>query len=152
MDVFTKEKRSYVMSRIRSSGNSSTELRLKNVFNEYGIKGWRRGIKMLGKPDFVFQKLKIAVFVDGCFWHACSYCGTGPKSKKKYWRDKLSRNKRRDRLVSRTLRSDGWSVFRVKECRLKKYPLLQAQRISKCIIEKCTEKNFSLECYFNYSA
>ena len=69
VDVFPKERRSYVMSRIRSHGNASTELRLIAVFKELGISGWRRNYPLFGKPDFVFQSEKVAVFVDGVFWH-----------------------------------------------------------------------------------
>jgi DNA mismatch endonuclease (patch repair protein) len=69
-DVFDKETRSAVMSKIRSKGNKSTEMRLIEVFAELGIKGWRRNYPVKGHPDFVFPKMRIAVFVDGCFYLA----------------------------------------------------------------------------------
>ena len=70
-DVFTKAKRSEVMSRIRGRGNKDTELALAKLLRRHRITGWRRNQPVFGKPDFVFPKLKLAVFVDGCFWHGC---------------------------------------------------------------------------------
>jgi DNA mismatch endonuclease (patch repair protein) len=112
-DVFTKDRRSYVMSRIRSHRNLGTELSLIVVFKKAGIVGWRRRYTLFGNPDFVFPKAKIAVFVDGVFWHSHPRLGHIPKSNQSYWINKLERNKRRDRLVNRTLRSRGWSVVRI---------------------------------------
>jgi DNA mismatch endonuclease (patch repair protein) len=114
-DVFTKQKRSDVMSRIRGTGNKETELRLIQVFRANGVKGWRRNSKLIGKPDFIFPKLKIAVFVDGCFWHGCPKHGTQPKSRAAFWLAKLTGNKARDRRVNRTLRARGWKVMRIWE-------------------------------------
>jgi DNA mismatch endonuclease Vsr len=70
-DVFTKRKRSEVMSRIRGKGNKDTELALAKLFRASHISGWRRNQRLIGKPDFVFPKQRVAVFVDGCFWHGC---------------------------------------------------------------------------------
>jgi DNA mismatch endonuclease (patch repair protein) len=67
------------------------------------------------KPDFVFPKLKLAVFVDGCFWHGCPIHATWPKQNAAFWRTKILGNKVRDRLVDRTLRKAGWRVVRVWE-------------------------------------
>lgn len=67
-DIFTAEKRSSIMSEVRSKGNKSTELKLIQYFKENDIHGWRRGYKVKGHPDFVFLDKKIAIFVDGCFW------------------------------------------------------------------------------------
>jgi DNA mismatch endonuclease (patch repair protein) len=71
------------------------------------------------RPDFVFQKLKAAVFVDGCFWHGCPRHFIQPKGNAKFWRDKISTNRARDRMVNRTLRSMGWKVVRVWEHELR---------------------------------
>jgi len=117
-DVFTKEKRSQVMSRIRGAGNRDTELRLVALMRRHGIAGWRRGSKLKGKPDFVFLKLRLAVFVDGCFWHGCPKHGTKPKNNAAFWRKKISTNQARDRFVTRTLRAKGWKVVRVWEHKL----------------------------------
>jgi DNA mismatch endonuclease, patch repair protein len=68
-DTFTKKQRSNVMRAVKAKGNKSTELKLVEIFKSYHITGWRRNYKIIGKPDFVFPKLKIALFADGCFWH-----------------------------------------------------------------------------------
>jgi len=73
VDVFEAEKRSEIMSRVRSSGNLATEIRLIRIFRTYGINGWRRNISVFGKPDFVFPKSRLAVFVDGCFGMRARY-------------------------------------------------------------------------------
>lgn len=118
-DVFTPEKRSDVMSRVRSCGNLKTELALIRVFREIRIAGWRRKQKVFGKPDFVFRKERIAVFVDGCFWHSCPLHATFPKQNATFWEEKLARNRVRDRLVNRTLRRQGWRVLRIWEHELR---------------------------------
>jgi DNA mismatch endonuclease (patch repair protein) len=114
-DVFSKSKRSEVMSRIRAHGNKATELALISFLRLYGITGWRRRQPLFGKPDFVFRKQKVAVFVDGCFWHGCPKHGTRPKSNAAFWNDKIHRNITRDRLVNATLRAEGWQVLRIWE-------------------------------------
>lgn len=114
-DVFTKAKRSAVMSIIRSRGNRVSELRLIALMRHHGITGWRRNAKVFGKPDFVFPAYKLAVFVDGCFWHGCPQHATMPKNNSAFWAKKLASNKARDRLVSRTLRKTGWHVIRIWE-------------------------------------
>ena len=119
-DIFTKKKRSEVMTRVRSRGNEATELALARWFRREGITGWRRNQRVFGKPDFVFWKERVAVFVDGCFWHGCPRHGTMPKQNGSFWRAKLARNKARDRLVARTLRSDGWKVVRIWEHELRR--------------------------------
>jgi DNA mismatch endonuclease (patch repair protein) len=78
-----------------------------------GITGWRRHPRVFGNPDFLFPKYRLAVFVDGCFWHGCPKHATQPASNRAFWREKLARNKTRDRLVTRTLKQRGWSVLRV---------------------------------------
>jgi DNA mismatch endonuclease (patch repair protein) len=114
-DIFSKLKRSEVMSRIRGARNKDTELRLIQVFRAKGITGWRRGSKLSGRPDFVFSQLKTVVFVDGCFWHGCPKHATWPKTRAAFWRKKILGNKARDRRVNRALRAKGWKVIRVWE-------------------------------------
>jgi DNA mismatch endonuclease, patch repair protein len=97
-DVFTKAKRSEVMSRIRGRGNKETELALAILLRKAGITGWRRNQKIFGKPDFVFRKAREAVFVDGCFWHACPKHATTPASHRAFWKRKLAKNQARDRI------------------------------------------------------
>ena len=119
-DVFDTEKRSQVMSSIRGSGNQNTELRLISIMKEHGIKGWRRRRPVFGKPDFIFYGVKVAVFVDGCFWHGCPEHYKAPQSNTEYWRSKRERNNTRDEKVSNHLEALGWKVVRIWEHELKR--------------------------------
>jgi DNA mismatch endonuclease (patch repair protein) len=119
-DIFTKSKRSKIMSLIRGKGNKDTELAMIDLFRNNKIIGWRRSQSLFGRPDFVFKKKQVAVFVDGCFWHGCYYHGNMPKSNQAFWKNKIEANKKRDRLVTRTLRKQGWKVIRIWEHQLKK--------------------------------
>jgi len=112
-DVFTPTERSNVMSRVRSRGNKLTELALIALLRRERIVGWRRNWKLFGNPDFVFPKSRVAVFVDGCFWHSCPKHATQPATNKSFWNAKLARNRARDRVVTRKLRSLGWLVLRI---------------------------------------
>lgn len=111
-DIWSKRKRSHVMSLIRSRGNKETELAFARLLRSAQITGWRRSVNLPGKPDFVFRREKLAVFLDGCFWHGCPRCYRRPRSNCEYWDAKVERNKRRDRYVNQQLRSQGWSVLR----------------------------------------
>ena len=145
-DVFSTTKRSEVMSLIRGRGNKDTELRMIALMRAHGITGWRRHVPLTLKvggpkskvqssmkrrvgratgrvrPDFVFRREKVVVFVDGCFWHGCPKPKHAPlpKNRAEWWAAKLAGNKARDRLVTRTLRAKGWRVVRVWECALAK--------------------------------
>lgn len=125
-DVFSKLKRSHVMAAIRSTGNKETEVALVAIFRRHGIKGWRRHLPLIGRPDFVFSKQRVAVFVDGCFWHGCEKHSRLPKSNVAYWRAKLGRNVQRDRQNTRLLRQCGWKVLRFWE-----HTLRQEHRVVK---------------------
>jgi DNA mismatch endonuclease (patch repair protein) len=118
-DTFTKEERSQIMRQVKSSRNKSTELELIQFFKGNSINGWRRNFKLFGRPDFVFPLTKKAVFVDGCFWHGHNCRSIRPKDNKEYWQQKISRNKKRDRTVNKTLTANGWTVIRIWECQLK---------------------------------
>jgi DNA mismatch endonuclease (patch repair protein) len=128
-DVFTKRKRSEVMSRIRGRGNKETELALAGLFRKHQITGWRRDWPVFGRPDFVFPNARVAVFVDGCFWHACPKHSNMPANNRAFWRKKLTANKARDLVVIKTLRQAGWRVIRVWEHQLAKSPRRCAERI-----------------------
>src|ERR1044071_2772195 len=106
-DVFTKEKRSEVMSRIKGKGNKDTELAMILILQKYRISGWRRNQAVFGKPDFIFPKQKIALFVDGCFWHGCPLHSNMPKNNREFWEKKLGANRLRDKTVTRQLRRNG---------------------------------------------
>lgn len=118
-DMFSKARRSEMMSLIRSHGNKATEIRLIEIFRQFKITGWRRKQKLLGKPDFVFRESRVAVFVDGCFWHGCPKCYKRPSSNQEFWDAKFVNNKRRDRRINRELPKEGWKVFRIWEHQLK---------------------------------
>lgn len=115
MDSLTKRQRSAVMAKIRSRGNRATELRFIDLLRRAKITGWRRHQPVFGKPDFIFSKRRVAVFVDGCFWHACPRHCRMPAGNRAFWRAKLARNQARDRLVTRTLRKAGGRVLRIWE-------------------------------------
>jgi DNA mismatch endonuclease (patch repair protein) len=120
VDFLTKQKRSMLMSRIRSHGNAATELRFIRLLKDSGITGWRRRHPLQGKPDFVFLKFRLAVFVDGCFWHGCPRCYSEPKTNRSFWRQKIAANRNRALVVNRTLRKSDWRVLRVWQHELKK--------------------------------
>lgn len=107
-----------MMSGIRGKGNASTEVRLMRIFRKYGISGWRRQQKIEGNPDFVFRSSRVAVFVDGCFWHGCPKCYKAPSSNSGFWKEKLTANRKRDRVVTKVLMQKGWKVVRFWECAL----------------------------------
>lgn len=112
-DVFTKKKRSEIMSRVKGKGNANTELVLVELFRKHHITGWRRQFAIPGKPDFAFPKHKLAIFVDGCFWHGCPEHATYPQTNAEFWAAKLAANKHRDEVVNQILRSKGWRVMRI---------------------------------------
>ena len=93
------------MSRIRSRGNGTTEEALAEALRRAGLTGWRRQVRIVGRlkdgarfgvrPDFVFRSARIAVFVDGCFWHGCPRHGARPSGNRKFWLAKFARNRAR---------------------------------------------------------
>lgn len=119
------------MSVILSRGNQNTELRLVALMREYGITGWRRQGKLRivetgsrkekvlrVSVDFVFPKARLALFVDGCFWHCCPRHYRQPATRRAFWQNKIETNVARDRRVDRGLRRAGWKVLRIWECDL----------------------------------
>jgi DNA mismatch endonuclease (patch repair protein) len=134
-DIFSAEKRSEIMSRIRSVG-TSPEKRLYVILRESLGPRWRidRNVRDLpGQPDFLVPSLRLAVFADGCFYHGCPTHGHTPKSNTAYWVPKLARNRKRDAANRRALREMGFTVFRVWEHDLK------AERLGrlKAALDKC---------------
>ena len=125
-DVFTPEKRSWVMSRIRGT-NTKIDLAMKKALSDMGVK-FEMYPKMFGNPDFIIPKEKIAIFCDGDFWHGYKYHDR-KKPVKKFWRDKIEGNMARDRRISRKLRREGWSVLRFWEHDIMKNPEKYKRRI-----------------------
>jgi DNA mismatch endonuclease (patch repair protein) len=108
-DMFTKEKRSWVMSRIQGT-NTKIDLKMRKMLSDAGYK-FEMYPKMFGNPDFVLRRKRIIIFCDGDFWHGYNY-GEKKKLSKKFWRDKIEGNMKRDKKNNRKLRHDGWSVLR----------------------------------------
>lgn len=132
--------RSQLMTRVKSSGNKTTELRMAHLLRRAGLKGWRRHFPLPGKPDFAWPLEKLAIFVDGCFWHGHE-CGKNisPQSNAEAWREKINGNRRRDRRVTRRLRQRGWSVLRIWECRLRNAPDVCLRRIRRAL-QPCAQE------------
>ena len=128
-DIFTPEKRSWVMSRIRSR-DTKIEKRTASLLRKNGLH-YRRFPKVFGSPDFVVEK-GVLVFCDGDFWHGYRY-KEKKRLPKKFWRDKIERNMRRDRTVTRKLRADGWSVVRLWEHDIDRKPDACAVRITRAL-------------------
>lgn len=110
-DVFDTEKRSDIMRRVKSNKNKSTELKLIEVFKELGITGWRRNYRVKGHPDFVFLQKRIAVFVDGCFWHGHDCRNTRPSDNHEYWQKKRARNMNHDQDVTTMFEARGLHIY-----------------------------------------
>jgi len=91
-------------------------MRVEAALVDAGIKGWIKHPRhVVGRPDFWFGHSRTALFVDGCFWHACPRCGRLPKTNVDFWREKIDANRRRDQRVRRALRGQGNHVLRVWE-------------------------------------
>lgn len=136
-DIFDKKTRSAIMSKVRSKGNKSTELRLIKLFKENGITGWRRNYSVEGRPDFVFMKQRITVFVDGCFWHGHNCRNTRPSDNADYWQRKRERNMKRDMDITALFEKRGWRVLRIWECELKKFNVAATmERVWNLVIAK----------------
>lgn len=120
-DKFSKETRSYIMSRIRGK-DTKPEILVRKYLFARGLRFRKNDKRYLGRPDVVLPKYKTAVFVHGCFWHlheGCKYAKM-PKSNVEYWEEKLYRNRERDARNQAELKAMGWTVLTVWECELKK--------------------------------
>ena len=119
-DVHTKKQRSYNMSKIKAA-ETKAELKLKKFFKVLGFSYQPKNI--YGKPDFIHRKEKIAVFIDGCFWHKCPKHYQDPKTNRKFWKNKINKNTERDKQVVKKLKKDRWRVLRIWEHDIKKIKL-----------------------------
>ena len=119
-DVHNKVTRSYNMSRIRSE-NTKPEMLVRKFLHAQGFRYKLHDKKLPGKPDIVLPKYKTIIFVHGCFWHGhtnCKYFAV-PKTRTKWWMNKIAANKANDEKVVKALKKEGWKVIIVWECRLK---------------------------------
>ena len=120
MDVMTKSQRYRAMAHNR--GRTQTERALASGLWRRGLRYFTHegftaltGTRLVGKPDLVFPRKKVVIFVDGCFWHGCSDCGKSPEQSGQFWVDKIANNRERDCRVTANLEGDGWTVLRIPE-------------------------------------
>ena len=107
------------MSSIKGQNNKSTELKVRMALIRTKVKGWQLNKKDLpGKPDVYFENEKIAIFIDGCFWHGCPKCGHVPKTRSEFWEAKINRNKERDKEKNKELKKIGIKIIRFWEHQL----------------------------------
>jgi DNA mismatch endonuclease, patch repair protein len=128
MDVLTKQQRSYNMSRIKAR-DTKPEITLRRFLRSKGVRGYRIRTNLPGRPDIVFPKNKVAVFVDGCFWHRCPKCFVKPATRRDFWMKKISGNEKRDSAVNIELEAKGWKIIRIWEHEIRKNPAEAADRI-----------------------
>jgi DNA mismatch endonuclease (patch repair protein) len=129
-DVLTKKQRSYNMSMIRGK-NTQPERFLRRTLSEKGIRGYRLHYKLPGKPDIVFPKKRIAIFIDGCFWHKCPKCFIRPETNRGFWNKKIDSNVKRDKAVNAELRGRGWKVLRIWEHELCRENIIKRKILDK---------------------
>ncbi|MBE2218598.1 MAG: DNA mismatch endonuclease Vsr [Ignavibacteria bacterium] len=120
-DVHTKKQRSYNMSRIRSK-NTKPEMIVRSWLHKQGYRFRLHDKTLPGKPDIVLKKYKTVIFVHGCFWHGHKNCKyyVVPKTRTKWWLDKINGNITRDKKAQRKLKKLGWKVINVWGCGVKK--------------------------------
>lgn len=142
MDIWSKEKRSQVMSKI-SGKNTKPEQRARKLLTSLGLRYRLHVNNLPGKPDIVLRKYNFIIFIHGCFWHLHSKCrdGTIPKSRENYWKKKLLGNKQRDSANIKELRAQGWKVLRLWECELEKKPKSTVKKIM-TVLESKNERRF----------
>lgn len=121
MDNLTKKQRSYCMSHIKSTG-TTPEVMFRKYLWHNGLKNYRIKNKLIGKPDVYFKKQKIAVFIDGCFWHGCPKCFIAPKSNSLFWKNKIDKNVKRDKQINKLLKTKGIKIIRFWEHEIRKNP------------------------------
>ena len=120
VDTRTKEQRNKIMAAVRSK-DTQPEILVRKYLWAHGIR-YRLHMKSLpGTPDIVIPKLKIVIFVNGCFWHGHEGCSLGrlPKSRVEYWKEKIMKNKIRDRKTFGDLEKNGWRIIIVWHCQLR---------------------------------
>jgi DNA mismatch endonuclease (patch repair protein) len=119
-DVHSKEQRSYNMSRIKGK-DTKPEMLVRKFLHAHGYRYKLHDKTLPGKPDIVLPKYKTVIFIHGCFWHGHADCKyyVVPKTRTKWWVNKITRNKANDEKAVKALRKDGWKVLTIWECRLK---------------------------------
>jgi DNA mismatch endonuclease (patch repair protein) len=136
VDILTQEQRKYNMSRIKGK-NTGPEVNLRKLLFAKGVRGYRIHYKLSGKPDIVFTRKKIAIFIDGCFWHKCPVCFKEPETRKEFWMKKINSNVERDNNFNNKLQNEGWTVIRFWEHDVRKQP----EKIVSEILELINKSN-----------
>src|SRR5215471_424622 len=118
-DIFSREKRSWIMSRVRGS-DTDPELMIRSMLHRLGYRFRLHRRDLPGTPDIVLPSRRAIIFVNGCFWHGHS-CRRGrlPTTNSEFWQQKISKNRERDRRAQKQLRKEGWRVLIVWQCRTK---------------------------------
>jgi len=120
-DIFDKEKRSSIMRSVKST-NTSTEIVVRKWLYSRGYRYRIHRKDLPGTPDIIISRLKIAIFVHGCFWHNHENCGraTIPKTRTEFWTDKFAKNRKRDKLKEEALKEAGWNVVVLWQCQIER--------------------------------
>ena len=129
MDTLTKDKRGKLMAKIKGKDTKIEKL-VRLTLKNQGVK-FKANPNMYGHPDIIIPKRKIAIFLDGCFWHGCKKDKTIPKSNTTYWELKIKTNKKRDKAIAKTLKNRGWTVVRVWEHQIKNDPNIVFSKLGK---------------------
>jgi len=118
-DTLSKQKRSWLMSRVRGS-NTLPERLVERFLRQHRIRFRRHDRRLPGTPDIIVPQSHVAIFVNGCFWHGHKGCRRSklPSTRRKFWADKIRGNRKRDERVRRALRRRGWKVVTVWGCRV----------------------------------
>jgi DNA mismatch endonuclease, patch repair protein len=127
-DVLTPAQRKLNMSRIKGK-DTSPEIKIRKLLFSKGVRGYRINYKLTGKPDIVFLGKKVAVFIDGCFWHKCPIHFKEPETRKEFWLEKINRNVERDQMINIELKEAGWKVLRIWEHQVRENPDLVVTKI-----------------------
>ncbi len=132
VDIFSKKKRSEIMSKVRSK-DSKIEIEFRKKLWGAGFRYRKNATRYFGKPDLALPKYQAVIFIDSCFWHGCKKHSSMPQTRKKFWETKIKRNKERDREVDKYYKKLGWKIIRVWEHSIKREKQLLL------IVKKITE-------------
>jgi len=127
-DIFSKKKRSDIMSKVRSK-ETGIEIKIRKELWKAGFRYRKNVSGYFGKPDILLKKYKMVIFADSCFWHGCKKHGSIPQTRKKFWEEKIARNKERDKEVNKHYKKIGWKVIRIWEHEFKKDMELFFQKV-----------------------
>jgi DNA mismatch endonuclease, patch repair protein len=137
-DCFAPTVRSRIMATVRNR-HTAPELRLRKSLWSLGCRYRLHDRRVPGSPDISIPRARVAIFVDGCFWHGCPRCYTPPKSNAPFWRKKLKVNERRRHNVRRELRIAGWQCIEIWECDVERNCERAARRIQAAVARRLTE-------------